>query len=109
MNNLIYVLFILFIPAAYFYYHGKGKKKEQFYRNKRKTYISENPGLTDEQSDNLSSGLPWIGMNSNTLIELFGEPGRKRMLNESMTKYIWSYGKIFIYLHENIVVEWKKR
>jgi len=71
--------------------------------------ISDNSNLTEDQKNNLSKGLPWIGMESKTLLELFGEPSKKRILNDTMTRFIWSYGKIFIYVNDNKVAEWKKR
>jgi hypothetical protein len=109
MNNLYYIPFFLFIAGAYYYYSSKAKKQAYFYNNKRKNYITENSDLTEQQVTNLQKDLPWEGLTSAELTMLFGEPRRKRVLDESLTKYIWSYADIFIYIKDDKVVEWKKK
>lgn len=109
MNYIYYIPFFLFIIAAWFYYQRKMKIRHKFYREKREQYIQENTLLTNEQKENLSKGLPWKGMDSGLLSGLFGEPTRKRALDQSASKSIWSYGTLFVYLDGDIVYEWKSR
>jgi len=109
MNNLMYIPFFLFIIAAYIYYQRKEKKQEQFFIEERNSYIRKNPELPEEKSQNLLSGIPWTGMDTATLVSLFGEPRRKRVLDGSMTRLIWSYSDIFIYIDREKVIEWKKK
>jgi len=109
MNKLLYIPFFLFIIGAYIYYWKKGQKQEQYFKEKRAQYILGNPGLSSEQTENLSSDLPWIGMDTLTLTSLFGEPRKKRVLDQSMTRFIWSYTNLFIYIYEGSVAEWKSR
>ena len=109
MNTLFYIPFFLFIIAAYFYYQQKSRKKDLFYREERLDYVKDHPELAKEHSENLSQGLPWVGMDSETLISLFGEPRRKRVLDQSLTRVIWSYADLFVYLNEGRVAEWKSR
>ena len=109
MNNLMYLPFLLFIIAAYIYYMIREKRKVQFYRDKRAQYINKNSDLTEEQSQNLTQNLPWVGMESSILLDLFGEPRKKRILDQSLTRVIWSYADTFIYINDGFVVEWKNR
>lgn len=109
MNNLYYIPFFLFIIAAYLYYQSKNRKRDRFYREERLDYIKDHPGLSAEQLENLSQGLPWTGMDSETLIALFGEPRRKRVLDQTLTRVIWSYADLFVYLNNGKVAEWKGR
>jgi hypothetical protein len=109
MNNYYYIPFFLFIIAAYIYYQRKGKREQLFYRTRRIEFLDNNKNLTEEQSNNLSHGLPWNGMESGILIELFGEPRRKRVMDQSMTRTIWSYGELFVYIDDDRVIEWKRR
>ena len=109
MINLMYIPFLLFIIAAYFYYHQKLQNRERYYKSKRNEFLYNNPGLTEEQTNNLNLDLPWIGMESSLLTELFGDPKRKRVLDQSMKRIIWSYPNLFVYLNEDKVAEWKSR
>ncbi|MDA3812055.1 MAG: hypothetical protein PF518_17185 [Spirochaetaceae bacterium] len=109
MNFFMYIPFFLFIIGAFVYYQKKERKKELLFKEKRQQFVLEHPDLSVEQSENLSSGLPWIGMDSSTLTSLFGEPVKKRILDQSMTRFIWSYPNLFIYLYEDNVAEWKNR
>ena len=109
MNYIYYLPFLVFIVASYVYYQRKNKKQDQRFNNIRDEYISENSTLTEEQTDSLSKGFPWIGMDSPVLIELFGEPRRKRVLDQSLTRTIWSYGNLFVYINNGKVTEWKSR
>lgn len=109
MNKLYYIPFFLFLIGAYYFYNNRAKKQTQFYKEKRDLYIKEHPDLTVEQSENLQKNIPWSGMDSATLTGLFGEPGRKRVLEQSLTKFIWSYPDLFVYIHKGTVVEWKQK
>jgi len=109
MNTLFYLPFFLFIIAAYIYYQQKNKKTDIHYSEKRAEYLSDSNTLTEEQSENLSHGLPWVGMESHVLIDFFGEPRRKRVLDQSLTRVIWSYGDLFVYIDCGKVIEWKNR
>ena len=109
MNYTHYIPFLLFVAAAWIYYDFRLKKNNRLYRDRREKFIQKNSGLTSEQRENLSAGIPWRGMNTELLTELFGEPQRKRILDQSLTRTIWSYGTLFIYVENGKVTEWKRR
>lgn len=109
MNYTHYIPFLIFVALAWVYYDFRLKKNNRLYRDRREKYMEENDGLSAEQRANLTSGLPWKGMPADLLTELFGEPRGKRILDQSLTRTIWSYGTLFIYVDKEIVVEWKER
>lgn len=110
MNSYAYYIpFLAFVAAAWIYYDLRLKKRNRIFREKREAFVRETEGLTEEQRSNLISGLPWKGMDTATLAELFGEPQRKRILDQSLTRTIWSYGTIFVFVENDAVTEWKKR
>lgn len=109
MIELYHIPFVLFIIGAYIYYTVKNRDQKKYYKKIRDDYLRNRKDITPEQSDNLSKGIPWQGMDSSLLITLFGEPRRKRVLDQSLTKTIWSYADLFVYLDNGIVIEWKSK
>lgn len=110
MNRFTYYIpFLIFVVIAWIYYDLRMKKKNRLLKEKREKFLSETEDLTEEQRNNLSAGLPWKGMDAETLRDLFGEPQRKRILDGTLTRIIWSYGSIFVYVENDAVTEWKKR
>lgn len=107
--NIYIIPFLLFIVGAWFYYDRKMKSRKAHYAKKRLQYIQLHGELTNEQKQNLEQGTPWKGMASSLLVELFGEPHRKRVLNQSVSKFIWTYSDQFVYLEEDVVIEWKEK
>lgn len=109
MINIYILPFILFIIGAYIYYSHQANKQNNYYKNKRHIFLQETKTLSEDQSNNLTKGIPWQGMDSSLLITLFGEPRRKRVLDQSLTRMIWSYSDLFVYLDNEIVMEWKRK
>ncbi len=110
MTTNLYILpFLIFIVGAYIYYSQQAQKQKNYYRKQRDEYLQSSKNLSEDQSQNLTDGIPWQGMDSGLLILLFGEPRRKRVLDQSLTKMIWSYADLFVYLDNEIVIEWKRK
>ena len=109
MSNIYFIPFFIFIIGAYIYYSHQAKQQKQYYNKIRDEYRLNTKDLSVEQSENLTKGIPWQGMDSSLLITLFGEPRRKRVLDQSLTKSIWSYADLFVYLDKGIVIEWKSK
>lgn len=109
MINIYILPFLAFIVGAYIYYSRKAQNLKGKYDLKRHEYLRESSELSKEQRENLNNGIPWKGMDSALLIKLFGEPRRRRFLDQSLTKMIWSYADLFVYLDNDTVIEWKKK
>ncbi|MBB6479577.1 hypothetical protein [Spirochaeta isovalerica] len=109
MNKLYLLPFLLFLVGAWFYFSRRQMKLKIFYAEQRQRYIESHSELTGEQKASLSKGEPWPGMPSKILIELFGEPDRKRVLDQSVTRFIWTYPDLFVYISGDEVAEWKKK
>lgn len=109
MNAYLYIPFLIFIAGAYFYYYKKSLNQLRHYKEKRRQFLKENPDLSSDKIKNLSADLPWKGMESQLLLNLFGEPRRKRELDQSLERTIWSYGDLFVYVNDNKVIEWKAK
>jgi len=109
MNKLYILPFFLFLIASWFYYKGKMNRQKALLSSKREEYIRSRPDLPEDQKINLEKGEPWPDMPVDLLVELFGEPMRKRVLDQSVTRFIWSYGDLFVYVSGDRVAEWKKR
>lgn len=109
MNGLYYIPFFLFIIFSWLYFQRKMKRRDDHYNEVREQYLRERPELPSEQVSALRRKEPWIGMDSRLLTELFGEPHRKRGLDQLQTRFIWSYSRFFVYISDSEVAEWKKR
>ncbi|MBN2657608.1 MAG: hypothetical protein JXR86_11160 [Spirochaetales bacterium] len=109
MLNIYITPFLLFLIAAWLYYSRNQKKQNAYYAEQRKQYMESHPQLPEEQRTNIRNGEPWPGMKTELLIDLFGEPGRKRVLDQSVTRFIWSYSDLFVYITGDEVVEWKRK
>jgi len=107
--NPLYLLFIAFIIGAYIFYTKKNKQRSEYFQSLRDQYIREHPDLDLERRTNLEAGRPWEGMNTELLIELFGEPYRKRPMNNDASRTIWTYGSLFVYVENGRVGTWNRR
>lgn len=107
--NPLYLLFFAFIVGAYIYYTKKNKQRTEYYQNLRAQYISKHLDLEPERKMELEAGHPWEGMNTKLLIELFGEPYRKRPMNSDASQMIWTYGSFFVYVDSGRVETWNQR
>jgi len=107
--NPLYIFFVLFIVAAYIYYTKKKTRQDEFFRMRRKQYLEEHQGLDSEKIEALEHGHPWIGMDTEILKDLFGEPYRQRPMNSDASETIWSYGRIYVLVDDNRVKTWSNR
>ena len=106
----IYLIFIIvFIIGAYLYHTKATKQRSAHFSNMRKHYLAEHPDLQDDKRDLLERGYPWVGMDCELLNKLFGEPYRKRPMNEDASQTIWTYPRIYVLVKDNQVRTWNDR
>jgi hypothetical protein len=109
MNSRLIFVFLAFVVAYYLYYTLKARRDASKYETHRKEYLEGHPEMPEERASALSAGVPWEGMEAATLVELFGQPRRRRLMDPASGRVIWSYGHLFVYLEADKVVAWKTR
>jgi len=106
---LYYAAFLVFIIIAYGFYTRKNRRNREFFEKRREIYIREEEGLEEEKRQSLTAGHPWEGMDTELLVRLFGEPYRKRPMNNDASQTIWTYGNLFVLVESQRVITWKER
>lgn len=109
MNSRLLIVFFAFLVAYYVYYTWKSRRDTRKQEAIREAYLEGHPDLSEEQTSALAAGLPWKGMGEETLIALFGEPRRRRLMDPASGRVIWSYRGFFVFLEADMVVAWKTR
>lgn len=104
-----YAAFIIFILTAYGFYTRKNRRNREFFEKCREDYLRQNEELEEEKRQALKAGHPWEGMDTELLIRLFGEPYRKRPMNNDASQTIWTYGSLFVLVENQRVITWKER
>ena len=105
----IYFLFIAFIVLAYIYHTRKNKQRSAYYNRLRREYIDQNQDLEASKKHALEQGHPWLGMDKELLIGLFGDPSRKRPMNEDASQMIWTLDRIYVLMVDDRVQTWNQR
>jgi len=105
----LYFLFIAFIAFAYIYYTRRNKQRSAYYNRLRKAYIEKNQDLEPPKKNALAQGHPWVGMDKELLVSLFGDPSRKRPMNEDASQMIWTLDRIYVLMVDDRVQTWNHR
>lgn len=109
MQPLYYLFFLAFVIIAYMYYTRKNRQRTAFFEAARKKYIEAKRELDSDKKESLEKGYPWEGMSTELLLQLFGEPYRKRPMNNDASETIWTYGRLFVLVENGRVVTWHDR
>lgn len=105
----LYFLFIAFIGIAYIYYTRRNTQRLAYYKRLRREYIERHQDIEAPKKHALEQGHPWVGMNKELLISLFGDPSRKRPMNEDASRMIWTLDRIYVLMVDDRVETWNHR